>query len=541
MSNYFSLNREFSLKDYSYHLIMPKPISFGKLDLNIVASMEKAHEVPEPETPFRVLIMGDFSGRANRGVFEPAAALAEKRLRLVDRDNLDAVMAKLDVTIRLPVLGKGASPVTMRFKQLDDFHPDNLFERLEVFHALRETRHGLKDPATFQAIAAKLQSKEKAPEPSRNHQDVVKPIRNIEQQATGSFLDQVLQETEGKQYVAESHGSSDLDNFLQEIVTPHLVPDLEVEQQKMIAAVDTAVGELMRMILHQPDFQEIESAWRGVQFLVSRLETGAELKLYLLDISKAELAADVSATEDLCSTGIYKLLVEQTIETPGAEPWAVLAGNYTFEQTQRDAELLGRMVKIAAAAGAPFIAAASDRLLGCESLAHTPDPGSWKQAAGAEDSRAWEALRNLSEASYLGLAIPLFLLRLPYGADTDPAERFDFEEMAVSPDHNKYLWGNPMFACVYLVAQAFSEYGWDLRPGVIQDIEGLPLHVYKEQGESLTKPCAEVMLTERAAEAIMEKGVMPLLSYKNQDMIRLARFQSLAEPPTHLYGRWSDD
>ncbi len=190
------------------------------------------------------------------------------------------------------------------------------------------------------------------------------------------------------------------------------------------------------------------------------------------------------------------------------------------------------------AAGAPFIAAASDRLLGCESLAQTPDPREWRRPADAEGSRVWEALRKLPEASYLGLALPRFLLRLPYGADTVPTETFEFEEMEEIPKHEQYLWGNPSFACVCLLAQTFSESGWDIRHGIIQDIEDLPLHVYEEQGESLTKPCAEVVLTERAAEKILDKGIMPLLSFKNQDKIRVARFQSLADPPTYLAGRW---
>ncbi|MCG7851480.1 MAG: type VI secretion system contractile sheath large subunit, partial [Methanosarcinaceae archaeon] len=114
----------------------------------------------------------------------------------------------------------------------------------------------------------------------------------------------------------------------------------------------------------------------------------------------------------------------------------------------------------------------------------------------------------------------------------------EFEEMTDDPNHDHYLWGNPSFACVYLLAQAFSQYGWDLRPGVIQDIEGLPLHVYKQQDESQVKPCAEVVLTERAAEIMLDKGLMPLLSMRNQDTVRLARFQSLADPLTHLAGPW---
>ena len=518
---------------------MSKPLAFGKIEVNVVASMEETRGAPEPETPFRIAVLGDFSGRANRGHFASGLELAGRRPLLIDRDNVDEVLAKLGVEIKLPILSKDSPPVTLRFSGLDDFHPDHLFQSLEVFHALRETRQSLKDPSTFAALANKLQSKEKAPESSAPPEDIEKPLQSLAGQTTGDLLDQVLEETHDKAPTTESpRGSSEWDNFLQQIVKPHIVPDIEPQQAEMVDAVDTATGELMRRILRHPDFQAIEAAWRGLYFLVSRLETDSQLKLYLLDISKAELAADLSATQDLQSTGIYKLFVEQTIETPGSEPWAVLAGNYTFDQTQEDAELLGRMAKIAKQAGAPFISAANANLLGCKSLAQTPNPDDWQQPADKEGKESWEALRKLPEASYLGLALPRFLLRLPYGEETDPTEQFDFEEMSTHPDHDHYLWGNPSLACIYLLAQSFSRYGWEFQPGNVLNIEGLPLHLYKEEGESRIKPCAEVVFIDRAVEIILDKGIMPLLSYKNQDIIQLARCQSLTVPPTRLAGRW---
>ncbi|MBW2570376.1 MAG: type VI secretion system contractile sheath large subunit [Deltaproteobacteria bacterium] len=517
---------------------MSKPISFEKVEVNIVSTMEKTHGVPEPETPFRIGIFGDFSGKTNRGIID--SALDNRRPLLVDRDNLDEVVAKLKVEINLPILGKESPPVTIGFSELDDFHPDSLFERLEVFEALRDTRKGIKDPSTFAALTKQLKRADKPSESGTPPKNVEKSIESISGQTTGGLLDQVLEETQEKAPETESsRGTSEWDNFLNQIVKPHLVPDIEPQQAEMLNAVDAATSELMQRILHHADFQAIESAWRGVHFLVSRLETDEQLKLYLLDISKAELAADLGSTENLRSTGIYKLLVEQTVETFGGEPWAVLAGNYIFDNSREDAELLGRIAKIAKASGAPFISSVSDKVLGCESLSKTPDPDDWQRLHGAEESQAWEALRKLPDAAYLGLALPRFLLRLPYGADTDPIERFEFEEMPSEPDHNYYLWGNPSFACVYLLAQAFTHHGWNLRPGIIQDIEGLPLYIYKEEGKSRIKPCAEVVLTERAAEIILDKGLMPLLCFRNQDIIRLARFQSIADPLTRLTGRWS--
>jgi type VI secretion system protein ImpC len=518
---------------------MSKPISIGKIEVNVVSTMEENRAVPEPETPFRIAILGDFSGRANKGIFEPE--LTGQKPLLVDCDNINEVIAELGVEIHLPIAG---SDISIRFTELDDFHPDRIFERLEMFQALRETRQKLEDSRTFPSAAAEVRGwtkTETAPEPGESPSEQPTYEPDISSLSSTGLLDQVLDKTQGRPPEAKpTSDASDWDAFLRKIVQPHLVPSVQPQQAELVAAVDASSSRLMRKILHHPDFQAIEAAWRGVHFLVSRLETGAELRLYLLDIAKAELAADLKTSEDLRSTGTYRFLVEQTVETPGGEPWAVLAGNYTFDETREDAELLGRLARIARQAGAPFISAAHPHILGCESLAKTPDPDHWRRLVKVEGSQAWEALRRLPEASYLGLALPRFLLRLPYGADTDPTEQFNFEEMPAEPHHDYYLWGNPSFACVCLLAQAFSHYGWDLRPGAIQYIEGLPLHIYKEHGDGETrvKPCAEVALTERAVESIIEKGIMPLLSFKNQDKVRLARFQSLANPPTNLIGRW---
>jgi type VI secretion system protein ImpC len=174
------------------------------------------------------------------------------------------------------------------------------------------------------------------------------------------------------------------------------------------------------------------------------------------------------------------------------------------------------------AAGAPFLAEG--------------DP------AGADSEQVdqlWEALRRSPGARSIGLALPRFLLRLPYGQDTDSVENFAFEEMPGSPVHRNYLWGNPAFACAYLLGQAFTRDGWDLRPGTHHEIGGLPLHVYEEDGEQQLKPCAEMLMTEDDAESLMDQGYMPLASIKGQDTVRLLRFQSITQPPAPLAGRWS--
>ncbi len=521
---------------------MPEPISFGELSFEIVSSMDETQSVPDPETPFRIALLGDFSGRASRKL------LTTDRLHAipVDRDNLDEVIEKLNVEVHLS-LSDATDALVIQFAELEDFHPDNLFQRLEIFQSLRKIRSELNDPETFAAAADKVRSwlhLEKPDKPAAKAKETTAPQSDAQDvnSQSGSLLDQVVAETTGMPVDQEAadpvRASSDLDDFVRQIVTPHLVPDEDPHKQQFVTLVDTAISQVMEAILHHPEFQAIEAAWRGVDFLISRLETDGELKVYLFDITKEELAADLRTGEDLSTTAIYRYFVEQSVQTFGGAPWSLLAGNFTFEQSLADIQTLGRMAKIAKQAGAPFIGGASELFLGCESLAENPDPADWRLSASPDVAEAWNMLRHLPVASWIGLALPRFLLRLPYGAETDETETFAFEEMGTPPAHADYLWGNGVLACACLLGQAFSRSGWHMRPGEIQEITSLPLHVYKEDDASMIKPCAEVVLTEKGAEAILDKGFMVLLSFLNQDIVRLARFQSIAEPAAQLQGRW---
>jgi type VI secretion system protein ImpC len=495
----------------------------GNINVNVVGDLGDNHSVTDPETPFYVAVLGDFTDRSNRGIVETAGALSSRRVYAIDRDNFSEVLSQLKVDLHLSVFGKNLPPLSININDLDDFHPDRLIANLEVFDALKEMRRGLRDPATFAAMALQIDKSISPPEPS---------------EATDNLLERIVEETEDKAPGDRARAPADLSEFVAGIVKPYLLSGPHPKQSELVAKMGTAIGELMRKILHHPEFQAMESAWRGLYFLVSQLETNESLKIFLVDISKAELAADMLATDEITSTATYQLLSKQTLLDNNEKPWAVLGGNFVFDQTAEDAALLGRLARLASTIGAPLIAAAHPDLLGCASLSTTPDPDDWTTMADGAAHDAWSALRKLPEASYLGLALPRFLLRLPYGQATDPVQRFEFEEIEGLPTHEDYLWGSPSFACVYLLAQAFSQYGWDFRPGMIQEIAGLPQHVYKVQSESRATPCAESVLTQRAAEAILGRGLMPLLSFVQQDIVRLARFQSVADPPTPLLGRW---
>jgi type VI secretion system protein ImpC len=521
---------------------MPTRRSFGEVHLDVTASGEQPQVTPDSETPFRIAILGDFSGRRNRGLSETGDALANRRPQMIDRDNFDAVLAKMAPQLALVPGGEDAFRISLKFSDLDDFHPDKLFEHVQMFQKLRETRQELKDPATFAKMASELGLVGKQPSAQKAPRAPAHEVSkaDVERVVSGSLLDEMIEATEGRATEeAPSKRADEWTTLVHEIVAPHVVAKADPRQAELVALIDKATSAQMAALLHAPDFQALEAAWRGVFFLVRSIETNSQLKLFLIDVSKEELAEDLLTRGDLSSTGIYKLLVEKTVGTLGAEPWAVLAGNFSFGPTVKDAELLARMAKVAAAAGAPFIACASPRLLGCASVLDLPDVRQWKTQMSGETAASWQSLRSSREARFLGLALPRFLLRLPYGKDTEPVELFQFEEMPDPAAHESYLWGNPAFVCALLLAQSFAEQGWELRPGTISEVSGLPVYVYAVEGEPRTLPCAETLMTQTAAEKMMEKGFMPLVSLKDQPAVRLLRFQAIADPLSSLAGRWS--
>ena len=492
-----------------------------------------------PGSPFRILFVGDFSGRASRSPTDPAR-IAQARPRLIDRDNFDEVMQRLGAELQLRPLGGDSPPIGVKIASLEDFHPDRLYDSLDVFAAFREARRKLADPKTFAQAKAEVTAWAGAPAEKKPEQPAQAPgVAPAPPAASGAaLLDQMLGETPSER--AAVPGERGWNAFLRELAAPHIVPAANPMQAELTGYVDAAVGAVMRAILHDAGFQALEAAWRALAMAVKGLETGTDLKLYLLDASKAELAADLADADELRKSGWHRLLVNEAAETFGADAWAIVAADYTFDDSAADAATLDRIARVAQAAGAPFVANAGAAILGCCSLAQTPDPDDWpRRGEGEGEGTAWDRLRHAPHSRYLGLALPRILLRLPYGRKTEAVERFSFEETDGNWQHDDYLWGGPAVACALLLGHTFSAAGWEFSGALARDIEGLPLHVYRDGGEAVTKPCAEIWLTERAAERMIRSGLIPLASIKGEDRVRLVRLQSVASGETALAGRWS--
>jgi len=498
---------------------MPKPSS-ADVVLDVEPGKTRNDAAPEPDSPFHILVLGDFSGRASRGVVEPVLG---RKPMLVDRDEIENLPKILKTKIRVPLEGDHGAELLIPIETIDDFHPDSLYEKCALFPALRAMRRRLENPASLKAATDEILGGlvREAPREAAASAEIL----------TGSLLDQIAEETSAPAPARGSRPRDPLLAYVHDLVAPHLVPGQDPKQKELLAQLDNEVGSQMRRLLHDNVFQAAEAAWRALDFLVRNVETDTQLKIYVLDISKPEMLSDLASASDLKQTGLFQLLIKAT---PGGEPWSLLGADCTFRPWIDDIELLARIAMLAELAGAPIIAAGDTSILGVKNPERLGDNDEWQI-----DNAVWNELRAFPEARRVGLAMPRFLLRSPYGKSSSPAERFPFEEMPEGSTHAHYLWGNPMYACVMLIAQAFSHSKWDLRPGQFQSVRGLPTHVWYEYGNPELKPGAEVLLTLKAAETMIEQGLMPLLSMKGSGEVRVGMFQSIAKPSTPLEGRWS--
>lgn len=485
------------------------------LEMDFTLESERSGVVREPV--FQLLMLGNWRGNVSRG------ELSQRKPIEIDRDNFDDVIDGLSVRLDLETAG---GTLQLEFRSLEDFHPDQLFKSVQVFADLRDLRKRLRNSDTFNSAAREVREWSTAPaqnEPASA--EFAEPPS-----ASDNLLDAILSKPEGGAPATKGAVSADISKLVSDLVRPHLVTVDENEQSALVAAVDEATSSLMRSILHDHGFQQLEAAWRGLFFLIRRAETASDLRIYILDVVQEELGADLKGEA---------LIFRKIAAGQNGDPFAAVFGNYAFRPDVDSVAALIRTAKLSSSIGVPFISHMRPEVVGVRSLVGHGDPEDWDLSGTSNEGRLWTALRDLPESNYLGLTIPRFLVRLPYGCDTEPADSFSFEEFGEGFRHDNYLWANSCFAVAQLLAANYSEFGWQFENRFIQDIEGLPLHMFKEGGVSHYQPCAEVQLSQSAADKLAEYGLMPLVSFKNMDRIRLVRFRAVSERDAELKGMWT--
>jgi type VI secretion system protein ImpC len=452
--------------------------------------------------PLRIAILGDFSAGASRGRLQTGAALAKRKPLKVEFDTLEDAMRRVQLSLTLP-LGADGAPVEIELADLEAFHPDPIYASVPLFAELASLRKRLNDPKQFAAAAAKVTTWAANAGP-RASSLARRATARGHAPSRGATLSDFARLT-GRASSAEQNDGA-VAGLMQRIVGPFVQPAASPNKDGLVAAVDAGLSDAMRALLHHADFQTVEALWRGVDFVLRRLETGPSLQVVLLDISAEEFAADLSSVQDLAESGLYKLLVEQPAQEAGGG-YTYIASCYQFDATPPHAELLGRAAQVASHAGASLLTG-----INTDPFADRKEPPHHLVA------EAFAALRALPAASFLALLGPRFLLRHPYGKKSDPIAAFAFEEFSAASGLRGMLWGHPALLALCVLAQTGA-------PLVVND---LPFHHFVDgDGDSVALPCTERLISANVASLLRDAGINTLLAHKGEALVRFNGLEAI--------------
>ncbi|MEO9575333.1 MAG: type VI secretion system contractile sheath large subunit [Tateyamaria sp.] len=475
-------------------------------------------------TKFRMAVFGDFTGRAARGLMETGDALASRKAIPLDVDTIDEIIEGFGTTLVLPIGADGAG-VEVKLGEMDDLHPDELYDNVELFEAISGVRRQLGVGSMADRAVDQLKSW------SETYSTPIK----LPKTSAGASMPANLKLSDFQALIGDTRGTltqaTPADEMIARIIGPHVVKAPDAGAAAMQAAVDEALSSAMNLILHHPEFQAIESQWRSLDLLARRIETDVKLEIVLYDVSAEELAADLAAQEDLSESGLFKLVTDVLEPEEGAGGFSALFGLYTFEETPPHAELLARIGQVGLHVDAPFFSAISPSYLDTAPEDRHPLV-----------AKTWDTLRQMPEAAYVALAAPRFLLRQPYGAKSDPVYAFEFEEFSPQEGLKGMLWANPVVLIAILLAGTYKGVGkaaaMDL--GSIMTLGDLPFYYVNDRyGDQVALPCTERNLTTDPAQATLTRGYMPVLWMKGRNDIRLGSFRSLGGDT--IAGPWQED
>lgn len=338
----------------------------------------------------------------------------------------------------------------------------------------------------------------------------------------GSLLEDILAETKMKPtddgYDIARKG---VQAFIAELLAPAHAQE-KVDKafaDALIAEIDQKISKQLDVILHDAKFQKLESAWRSLKFVIDRVDFRENIKCEVLNVSKEDLQTDFEDAPEITKSGLYKLVYTAEYGQFGGKPIGAMFANYNFGPGPQDIALLQSIASVAAMSHAPFFAAAAPEFFGDKDFTKLPNLKDIKSIFESPQYTKWQSFRESEDARYVGLTLPRFLLRLPYGGNTVPVKSFNYEEELVGK-HDAYLWGNASMAMATRLADSFAKYRWC--PNIIGPqsggtVENLPLHQYQAMGEVQTKIPTEVLISERREFELSEEGLIALCFRKDSD------------------------
>ncbi len=359
---------------------------------------------------------------------------------------------------------------------------------------------------------------------------------------SGSLLDQIVQNGKmANEPSQEPYAKKLIGQFAAQILDQDMKfsPDKGVVAMinERIAEIDDLLTSQVNAIMHNPEFQALEGSWRGLHEFVFGTETSSRLKIRLMSVSKKELLNDLETAVDYDTSVLFKKIYEEEYGTFGGFPYSVLIGDYYFGRHPQDVALLERVSKVAAAAHAPFIAAASPALFDMKSFTELGGPRDMSKIFESAELVSWKSFREGEDSRYVALTLPRYLSRLPYGAKTVPVEQFAFEEDVDGKDHEKYLWSNSAYQLGLRVTDAFAKFGWTTAIRGVEGggkVEGMTAHTFKtDEGDIALKCPTEVLITDRREKELNDLGFIAVVNSKGSNFAAFFGGQTVNKPKVY--------
>jgi type VI secretion system protein ImpC len=363
------------------------------------------------------------------------------------------------------------------------------------------------------------------------------PVQEVEQLEGPDLLDQILDTgIRARDESARDRGQSLIRNLVDQLVQPDMVVAKSVVKtiNQRIAQIDEIVGRQLDEIMHAPEFQKLEGSWRGIHKLVMSTETGENLKIRAINVSKKDLLRDFQAATEFTESALWKKVYEYEFGVYGGDPFGALLGDYEFGKGAQDVELLSHISTVAAAAHAPFVSAAAPQMFNMDSFTQMPDPRDVAKIFDKNnpENTKWLSFRDSEDSRFVSLVLPHVLRRLPYGGD-NPVEDFDYEE-GIDGEHDNYLWGNAAYEMASRITDAFAKYHWCVAirgpegGGLVED---LPIHTFKSREGDVGSKCpTEVLIPDTREKELSDLGFIGLLHCKNTDYAAFFGGNSVQRP-----------
>jgi len=358
----------------------------------------------------------------------------------------------------------------------------------------------------------------------------------VERAAEPSILDQIVEKGRFTDPSARERGKDLIKEFVAQVLEGSMVLGRDADQMisARVAQIDHLISLQLNEVLHNAQFQKLESTWRGLRYLLDQSETSTQLKIRVLNASKKDLLRDLQRAPEFDQSAALKKVYEEEYGIFGGDPFGALVGDYEFSKHPEDLELLEKVSQVAAAAHAPFLSAASSELLNMDSFTKLGEPRDIGKIFDSTEYAKWKSFRESEDSRYVCLTCPRVLMRLPYGKDTKPVDGFNFEEGVDGTDHSKYLWGNAAYALASKMTQAFATYGWCVAIRGVEGgglVDGLPSHTFRtDEGDVALKCPTEIAITDRREKELADQGLVSLVHCKGTDKAAFFSIQSCNKP-----------